>query len=142
MNAHRTWLETLLTGPSVIAILIALVGNAVFSIIFQIKNNEQQDAAIHANATEIHSFENNVINLQTPLSAMVVRLETRLISLEARLNTSEARVETIDKNGTRAMESVLSTQQRMLQASDRFADRLLLVDQRLNELQLRMKDHK
>jgi hypothetical protein len=126
----------------VIAILIALVGNAVFSIIFQIKNNEQQDAAIHANATEIHSFENNVINLQTPLSAMVVRLETRLISLEARLNTSEARVETIDKNGTRAMESVLSTQQRMLQASDRFADRLLLVDQRLNELQLRMKDHK
>jgi hypothetical protein len=77
---------------------------------------------------------------------MVVRLEVRLTSLEAKFNASEAaivsRIETIDKNGTRAMESVLSTQQRMLQASDRFADRLLLVDQRLNELQLRMKDHK
>ena len=143
---EKTWLEKMLTGSAAATILVALVGQAVFSIVFQIRNNEQQTALIEANKVSIATLRNEIVNLQTPLSTLVLRMDGRLSALEAdskntavRLDHSDAlqsaRVDNIDKNGTRALDVVSANQQRMVTAIDRLEARLSSVDTRVTDVQ-------
>lgn len=138
----------MLTGSAAATILVALVGQAAFSIVFQIRNNEQQSAAIEANKVAVMTLRNEIVNLQTPLSTLVLRMDGRLSAVEAeyknmdqRLTANDAgtnaRIDNIDKNGTRAMELVTANQTRVFAQLDRLGERMNTTDTRVNEVQSR-----
>lgn len=150
---EKTWLEKLLSGSSMATILVALVGQALFSIILQVKNNEQQTAAIEANRAAIHNLEYNITNLQTPLSALVLKMEGRVSANEAAAKLVDSqyqelfkriennslllssRIDIIDK-GTRALELISSNQQRVIITLDRLGEKVNLLEGRVNELRI------
>ena len=150
---RSAWGEALFSGSGLATILVALIGQAVVSIVFQIKNNEQQAALIEANRVAVETLSHQIVNLQTPLSSMVLRMDGRLSGLEvelknldARLTASDStisgRIETIDRGGTRGLEIVSSAQQRALSQLDRQSERMNNLEGRLGDMLLIRQDIK
>ncbi len=57
------WLINLIDSLATPTVVIAVVGQAVFSIVFQIRNNEQQGAQIEANQVALATLRNEMVNL-------------------------------------------------------------------------------
>lgn len=132
----RGIIERTLSNPSAIAtILIAVLGQAIFSVMFQISNNEQQGAMIAANATALADFKAAVNNLQTPLSGHVIKLESEVIDVRKALDEIGKRIDTVDNAGTRALSLVAANQQREISQVDRLGERLIMQDRKLVELE-------
>jgi hypothetical protein len=143
---EKTLFEKFFSGSSLATILVALIGQATFSIVYQIKNNEQQAASIEKVAIAQTTLRNEIVNLQTPLSMMVLKMEGRLAGLEAeqkmmivRMEQADAalhtRIEAIDRGGTRALEVVVENQKRVLATLDRMQERMNQTDARVNDVQ-------
>lgn len=135
----RGIVERTLSNPSAIAtILIAVLGQAIFSVMFQISNNEQQAARIEANAAGLTEFKAAVNNLQTPLSGHVIKLESEVIDIRKAIEEIGKRINTVDNAGTRALALVASNQQREIAQIDRLAERIIMQDRKLVELEAKM----
>lgn len=142
----RTWADRLTSGGTIVSILIALIGQAVFSIVWQIRNNEQQEAKIQANMVAINTLRSEIVNLQTPLSAMVLKMEGRVGALEMQYPHMEkllssqdekmgARLEAIDKGGTRELTAVIASITRLSAQTDRNSDRITATEKGITDLQ-------
>lgn len=128
--------ERLISNPGAIAaILAAIAGQAVFSIIFQITNNEQQEARITANAQALTDFKSAVNNLQTPLSGHVIKIEGEIIDIRKAIDEFAKRMDTVDVAGTRALALVAANQQRETTQVDRLAERIIMQDRKVTELE-------
>lgn len=142
MNAYdgdsdksRGFVERLLSNPGALATLVvAVLGQALFSIVFQVINNEQQEARIAANAQALSDFRSQVQNLQTPLSQHVFKLEDAIIDIRRAFDTDSKRLDAVDSSGTRALAIVSANQQRVMSQVDRLGDRLIMQDKLLAEL--------
>lgn len=132
---RRTFIERVFSNPGAIAtILLAVVGQTVVSIAFQIINNEQQEAKITANALALSEFKSAVNNLQTPLSNHVFKLEEAITDIRKVAEDLSKRLDVVDTAGTRALSLVVANQQRVMSQLDRFGERLLMQDRELVEL--------
>lgn len=148
-NNNKGWMDRFVSSPSAMAtILIALVGQAAFSIVYQIVNNEQQAAQIELGKVAITTLRSEIVNLQTPLSSIVLKLESRVSAIEsdhknmeARMTASDAattaRVDAIDRSGTRGLDALVTTTKRNSDQLDRLAERAIMQDKKLNEFELR-----
>lgn len=131
---RRGFIDRLLNNPGALATLvIAVLGQALFSIIFQVINNEQQEARIAANAQSLIDFKAQVNNLQTPLSQHVFKLEDLALDLRKALDELAKRLDTVDVAGTRALSLVSANQQRVMSQVDRLGDRLIMQDKVIAE---------
>lgn len=138
-DGRRGFLERILSNPGAIAtILVAVLGQAIFSIMLQITNNEQQEAKIMANASSLSEFKAAVNNLQTPLSGHVIKIESEMIDLRKALEEIGKRIDTVDNAGTRGLGLVAANQQREITQVDRLAERLIMQDRKLVELEARL----
>lgn len=63
---------------ALVALVLAIAGQAIFSIYFQVVNNEQQQAQIIANVQSIKDMRDQIYSMQTPLAARVIKLEDRM----------------------------------------------------------------
>lgn len=63
---------------ALVALVLAIAGQAIFSIYFQVVNNEQQQAQIIANVQSIKDVRDQIYSMQTPLAARVIKLEDRM----------------------------------------------------------------
>ena len=79
---RRSGVNKFLSGGGLVAVIMFLVGQATFSIVYQIINNEQQQAAIIANQVQLKTLRDEIANMQTPLSSVVLRLEARVVATE------------------------------------------------------------
>ena len=63
---------------ALVTLVLAIAGQAIFSIYFQVVNNEQQQAQIIANVQSIKDMRDQIYSMQTPLAARVIKLEDRM----------------------------------------------------------------
>lgn len=134
-NERRGFVERLLSNPGALATLVvAVLGQALFSVIFQVINNEQQEARIASNAQALSDFKSQVQNLQTPLSQHVFKLEDSVIDLRKANDEVGKRLDTVDMAGTRALALVSANQQRVMSQVDRLSDRLIMQDKVIAEM--------
>lgn len=132
----RGFIEKIFSNPGAIAtVVVAVLGQAIFSIIFQVINNEQQAAQIALAGAELANFKNQVNNMQTPLSAHVFKVEEGILDLRKAYDEHIKRLDALDSSGTRALALVSSNQQRVMSQVDRLGDRLLMQDRKLGELE-------
>lgn len=135
-SERRGFLERLISNPGALATLvIAIFGQALFSIIFQVINNEQQEARIAANAQALSDFKNQVTNLQTPLSQHVFKLEDAAIDIRKAVDEVGKRLDTVDTAGTRALSLVSANQQRVMSQVDRLGERIIMADKKIVEVE-------
>lgn len=133
---HRNFVERVFSNPGAIAtIFVAVIGQAIFSVVLQIINNEQQEAKIAANALALSEFKSAVNNLQTPLSNHVFKIEEAIIDIRKSDDDVAKRLDVVDTAGTRALSLVAANQQRVMSQLDRFGERLLMQDRKLTELE-------
>ena len=145
---RRSGVNKFLSGGGLVAIIMFLVGQATFSIVYQIINNEQQQAAILANQVQLKTLRDEIANMQTPLSQVVLRLEARVTANEIEqkrldsvvANTITAihtRIDSIDRSGTRGLENTVAAVSRVVTATDRNSDRILALDKRIGDVENR-----
>lgn len=131
---EQSFVERVFSGSAIATILIALVGQSILSIVYQIVNNEQQAAQITANLVAVKNLESNVYNLSTPLSNRVFKLEDRFEAAERRHDELGKRVDQIDTAGTRALGLVTANQQRVMGQLDRLGERQIMMDRKLGDI--------
>lgn len=147
-RARESGVNKFLSGGGLVAVIMFLVGQATFSIVYQIINNEQQQAAIIANQVQLKTLRDEIANMQTPLSSVVLRLEARVVATEietkrldsAMMNAStalNARLDGMDRTGTRGLENTTSAVTRLSVAIDRNGDRLAILDKRIGDVENR-----
>ena len=121
-------------APAVVTIIIAVVGQMFASVWWA----ASESARITATEEALKRLENNVVSLNTPLSVRVITLEKR-VEDGIRDNTEQnKRIEAMDQQGTRALALISSNQQRGLAQLDRIAERVLLQDKRLGDIEGQM----
>lgn len=114
--------------PAIVSIIIAIVGQMFVSIWWA----AGESARITATTEAVKRLENNVISLNTPLSVRVITLEKRV---EDFINEYVKRIDQIDQQGTRALATIISNQQRISGTLDRLGERVLLQDKRISEIE-------
>jgi len=119
---RKTWLEQLLSGSAIATILVALIGQAMLSVVYQIINNEQQAASIHEIVTAQRNFEHAV--------------KDKFEDLVRRYDENNRRLEQIDTVGTRALSLVNANQQRVMTQLDRFSERMIMLDKKIGDTDL------
>lgn len=135
-DKSRGFIERLLSNPGALATLvIAVLGQALFSIIFQIINNEQQEARLNANAQALSDFKSQVNNLQTPLSQHVFKVEDAVLDIRKAIDEVGKRLDTVDTAGTRALGLVSANQQRVMSQVDRLGERIIMADKKITEVE-------
>lgn len=135
-DKSRGFVERLLSNPGALATLVvAVLGQALFSIVFQVINNEQQEARIAANAQALSDFKTSVNNLQTPLSQHVFKLEDAAIDIRKAVDEVGKRLDTVDTAGTRALALVSANQQRVMSQVDRLGERIIMADKKIVEVE-------
>lgn len=133
---ERGFIERIFANPGAVAtILIAVIGQAIFSIVLQVSNNEQQESKIRANTVALAEFKSSVNNLQTPLSGHVIKLESELIDIRKAIDEINKRLDTVDNAGTRALSLVAANQNRETAQVDRLAERIIMQDRKVSELE-------
>lgn len=138
-DGERGFIERIFANPGAVAtILIAVIGQAVFSIVLQVSNNEQQESKIAANAVALAEFKAAVNNLQTPLSGHVIRLESELIDIRKAIDEVGKRLYSVDNAGTRALGLVAANQNRETAQIDRLAERIIMQDRKVTELETKI----
>jgi hypothetical protein len=141
-------IEKFLSSSVVATILIALMGQAAVSVLYQVINNEQQAANIKTNEVMISNLKHEIYNLQTPLSVIVVRMEARIATTENDIkrlveNTHSTdtllstRIDQMDRVGTRALEATAAALQRVTMTQDRVVTRIEGLDKRVGDFENR-----
>ncbi len=134
---EQSWVTKVFTGPALATILVALIGQAAFSIVYQIVNNEQQNAALLRNETAIKDLKDSINDMRTPLSIRVFKLEDNLTNVVMQNAASHLemnkRIDQMDTIGTRALAIVSNNQLRVMSQLDRLAERIMLTDKRIGE---------
>lgn len=130
----RTWIERFVSPGVIATILIAVMGQTGVSIIYQVINNEQQEAKIKANTDEAKYLREQVFTMQTPLSQKFIKLEDQVVALRNSHDELGKRLDQIDTAGTRALSLVTANQQRVMSQVDRLGDRLIMQDKVVSEI--------
>lgn len=104
-----------------VTLLVAVTSQLFFTVYFQVTNNEQQQAAINANVVALQELKSQVFSMQTPLSSHVIKMD--------------AKIDEIVKVGQQRIMQL----EHLIAQSDRLAERLILLDRRLLELEIRHK---
>lgn len=123
------------TNPTaIVSLLLAIFGQALASIYFQIINNEKQDAAINANMESVKTLREMIYSQQTPLAQRVIKLEDKVEVSTVLLAELRKNLDTIDVMGSRGLGTLNTNQQRLMAQMDRFGERLLMQDKKLGEV--------
>ena len=108
-NGKKPFLERFFSTPQVVATIgMALLGQAIFSVVFQVRNNEQQAAALAANNTAIRDLRDVVYGMNTPLAQRVGKIEDRTEANTEIYRETLRRLESIDSGGTRIAQGSLA----------------------------------
>lgn len=116
--------------------LIPVLGSV---FIYQVINNEKQDAEIEAIALATKILNDSIFSFNTPLSARVIKLEDRFDEVWRAEQGLARHVDTIDASGTRALIAIDITQQRSLAQVDRISERLIMNDKAMVEMAATIK---
>ena len=135
-DVKQSFIERFVTSPPAIAtLLMAIFGQAMFSIYFQVVNNEQQAAGILANAGAVKELREAIYSMQTPLAQRVIKMEDKNDeTLKSQIELTK-RIDTIDIGGSRGLQIVISNQQRVMTQIDHISTQLSNDERKISEVE-------